>query len=113
MSPAHTQHGDKVLEELGVSLERGLRETEAKERLGRYGYNELVERGAKKAWRIFAEQFTSLLVILLLVAAFVSAVVLREWIDGGVILLILGLFLNLMYMISRKSKEKGKGGGTK
>jgi Ca2+-transporting ATPase len=55
--------------------------------LDEHGPNELVERGLKSSWRILLEQFTGLLVIILIVAAVVS-VVLGDWKDATAILAI-------------------------
>jgi P-type Ca2+ transporter type 2C len=63
---------DEALERAQSSIE-GLPETEAARRLDEHGPNELTEAGVKSPWRILAEQFTSLLIIILVIAAVVSA----------------------------------------
>jgi Ca2+-transporting ATPase len=60
---------------LEVAPDQGLSAAEAAARLGRYGPNELVERGGRAPWRIFLEQLTGTLVLILIVAAVVSALV--------------------------------------
>jgi Ca2+-transporting ATPase len=60
---------------LEVAPEHGLSAAEAAGRLARYGPNELVERGRRSPWRIFFEQLTGTLVLILIVAAVVSAIV--------------------------------------
>jgi Ca2+-transporting ATPase len=57
---------------LNTDAARGLSSDEVARRREEYGPNELIERGAKSPWRIFAEQFTEVLVIVLIVAAVVS-----------------------------------------
>ncbi len=52
---------------------RGLSSDEAARRLVEHGPNELTGAEAKSPWRILAEQFTSLLIIILIIAAVVSA----------------------------------------
>ena len=52
----------------------GLTSHEAARRLERYGPNELREGGKKSTFRIFLEQFADFLVIILILAAVVSAV---------------------------------------
>lgn len=52
----------------------GLTSHEAAQRLERYGPNELREGGKKSTFRIFLEQFADFLVIILILAAVVSAV---------------------------------------
>jgi Ca2+-transporting ATPase len=58
---------------LRSNRERGLSETEARKRLESFGRNELTAEDAVPAWRRFVEQFTDVLVVLLLVAAAISA----------------------------------------
>lgn len=53
----------------------GLTSREAAQRLKKYGPNELQEGGKKSALRIFLEQFADFLVIILILAAVISAVV--------------------------------------
>ena len=84
----HTLDPASALARLGVSPKQGLSTQAASERLKEEGLNELVERGAKSPLRIFAEQFTSLMVLLLIAAAAVSGILLREWADALVILVI-------------------------
>jgi Ca2+-transporting ATPase len=77
-----------ALARLNVSPERGLNTQAASQRLKEQGPNELIERGAKTSLRIFAEQFTSLMLLLLIAAAAISGILLREWKDALVILVI-------------------------
>ena len=62
----------KVLEDLHVSAERGLGAAEARRRRRRYGSNRLQEPKRKSMWLILANQFKSLIVGLLAMAAVVS-----------------------------------------
>jgi len=84
----HTLDPASVLTHLGGSTDRGLSAQAAGQRLKEDGPNELIERGAKSPLRVFAEQFTSLMILLLIAAAAVSGIVLREWKDALVILVI-------------------------
>ncbi|MFX1486671.1 MAG: cation-translocating P-type ATPase, partial [Promethearchaeota archaeon] len=79
----HAKTKEEVMEALGTRPE-GLSRIEAKDRLVKYGFNEL--RGEKRTspYRIFLEQFRSYLVIILLVAMAISAF-LGEIIDTVVI----------------------------
>jgi len=63
----------EVLSEVGSGAQ-GLNREEAARRLEEQGPNELAETGAKSPWRILLEQFTSLLIVILIIAAIVSAV---------------------------------------
>jgi len=77
----------EALAELKTDQKTGLSSAEASRRLAEYGPNELVERGLKSPWRIFWEQLTSTLVVVLIVAAVVSAL-LGDYKDAVAILAI-------------------------
>lgn len=72
MAP-HRQTVDDVLAAQGTDARSGLSRAQAQERLKRYGRNELAAEKRVAAWRKLLDQFTDVLVILLLVAALVSA----------------------------------------
>ncbi len=80
----------ETLQSLGTNAETGLTSTEVQERLDRYGRNELIERGKKSAWWILLEQFKEVMVIVLIIAAIVSAL-LGEYTEVVVILAIVVL----------------------
>lgn len=63
----------EALEVLGTDLETGLTQSEAAKRLSETGPNELQERGIKSPWRILWEQVTSIMVVILILAAIISA----------------------------------------
>lgn len=63
---------DEVLNEIGVTAD-GLTSEEVNERRTCYGFNELQEGKRKNAVQLFFEQFKDFLVIILMVAAIVSA----------------------------------------
>jgi P-type Ca2+ transporter type 2C len=62
-----------VADRLDTDVASGLTESEARARLGKYGPNELAAEKPVPAWRRFLAQFQDVLVILLLIAAGVSA----------------------------------------
>ncbi len=64
---------DEILAKLGTDARTGLSRSKAQERLGQYGKNELAAEAPVSAWRKFLGQFTDVLVLLLLVAALISA----------------------------------------
>lgn len=66
---------DEVARQWDVDLERGLSEREVDERRQRFGANSLRQGRRKSNWRILLSQFGSLVVLLLLAAAAISAVV--------------------------------------
>jgi len=69
----HRLSVDEVLRSIGTSSRSGLSRLDAEQRLVRCGRNELQQQAPKPAWRKFLEQFTSVLVVLLMVAAAISA----------------------------------------
>jgi Ca2+-transporting ATPase len=66
---------NEVVKSLGADIRRGLTDDEARARLAHNGPNELAAEPPVPAWRKFLAQFQDVLVILLLVAAAVSAAV--------------------------------------
>jgi Ca2+-transporting ATPase len=69
----HRERFEDVVAALGTHPEHGLSGDEARLRLERYGPNELAAEPPLPAWRRFLAQFQDVLVILLVVAAAVSA----------------------------------------
>ena len=81
---------NEALQKLESSLERGLSRDTAAQRLQEYGRNELIDRGIKSPWKILWEQLTGIMVVILIIAAAVS-LVLGEYTDAIVILVIVVL----------------------
>ena len=69
----YRQTVDDVLAAFGTDRRSGLSRSQAQERLVRYGRNELTAEAPVPEWRKFLAQFTDVLVILLIVAASISA----------------------------------------
>ncbi len=76
------------------STSKGLSQQEVKLRQAKYGPNTLVEGGIKSPWKILWEQLRSIMVVILLVAAGLSAV-LGDYQDAVVILAIVVFFVSL------------------
>ncbi len=87
----HTLSQQHVIEALATHAERGLATSEAATRLARHGPNELIEGGAKSPWRILWEQFTAVMVLILIAAAGLS-LFLGKYLEAGAILNIVVLF---------------------
>ncbi|MFO1330630.1 MAG: cation-transporting P-type ATPase, partial [Rubrivivax sp.] len=85
--PWWSRDAPQLLRELD-SRPQGLSDDEARERLARFGPNRLVEDAEAGAWRVFARQFASPLVLILVVASVLS-MLLRDWVDAGTVLVIL------------------------
>ena len=73
MQPWHQLEPTAVVRQHSTDATHGLSTTEAARRLIQYGPNELAERGGKSPWRIAWEQLTATMVVILIVAAVVSA----------------------------------------
>ena len=87
----HHMDATAVIQQLQTSRESGLSQSEVERRLAQYGLNELVERGVKSPWKILVEQFTSAMVLILIVAAVISMLV-GDLKDAIAILAIVVLF---------------------
>ncbi|NQT92135.1 MAG: cation-translocating P-type ATPase [Lentisphaerae bacterium] len=68
----HLLNSEDTLRALGVNAEAGLDRAEVSSRIAKYGPNELTRGKQKSPWRILYEQFASILVVILLVAAVLS-----------------------------------------
>lgn len=68
-----TQTGEETLQELSVTS-KGLTSAEAESRLEKYGKNQLDEGKKKSLLQKFLDQFKDLMIIILIVAAFLSVV---------------------------------------
>lgn len=73
MAEWYKSNVDEVVNTLSTSPETGLSDEEAKKRLQQYGLNELIEKGTKSPWLILWDQIKEIMVVILLVAAAVSA----------------------------------------
>ena len=74
-----------ILREYDTTMD-GLTQTEAKNRLEKYGYNKLQEQKRKGVLQVFAEQFADLLVVILIIAAVISAI--TGGVEGTVVILV-------------------------
>ena len=83
----HAQSIKEVLEKVGSS-EEGLSEKEAEKRLDKYGKNELRESKKKGKFSIFLSQVNSLLIYILILAVIIS-ILIRHYLDAGIIFLII------------------------
>jgi P-type Ca2+ transporter type 2C len=69
----HTSDAAEALRALRTVAVSGLSDEEAARRLEQRGPNELEDRGGRSPWAILWEQFTSAMIVILVVAALVSA----------------------------------------
>ncbi len=83
----HALKASEVVRTLQTSPQRGLTSAAAAQRLEDFGPNELAEPPRPSLWRMILEQFNNFIVIVLIVAAVVSAIV-GDYIEAGAILAI-------------------------
>ncbi|MGB9958922.1 MAG: cation-translocating P-type ATPase [Candidatus Bathyarchaeales archaeon] len=81
--PWHAMETEEVLKELNVNRE-GLSSQEARERLAKYGYNELKKVKRRTALHMFLDEFKDIFILLLIAATIFSAVIgYWEMLHGG------------------------------
>jgi P-type Ca2+ transporter type 2C len=68
----YTSSKEDIVHQLGSHITKGLGDDEAKIRLAQYGPNELEKEPPRPMWKLFVDQFTDLLVIMLIVSSIVS-----------------------------------------
>lgn len=75
ISDAHCHSVAEIGARFVTNLGRGLDITEAAARLARHGPNAIRESARRPAWRMFVDQFTDLMIVVLIGAAIVSGIV--------------------------------------
>jgi Ca2+-transporting ATPase len=100
----HAMGAEDVLEELDTLAERGLTAEEAESRLQEFGPNQLAEAPPTTFWQMLWEQFNNFVVILLIVAALVSAL-LGDFIEAGAIMAIVILNATLGVVQERSAEQ--------
>jgi len=93
----------EVLQRLETS-ENGLSDSEAKQRIVQYGPNKLAEEEKISKLKILMHQFTSPLIYILLIAGAVT-ILLKEYIDSGVIFAVVILNAIIGYIQEFKAEE--------
>jgi Ca2+-transporting ATPase len=99
----HSLTSEEAATRLDVNIREGLSEAEAENRLASSGPNAIPSAGARAPWRIFTEQFSGMLVQLL-VAAAVFALTIGEALEAGVILAI--VLLNAVLGFLQESRAE-------
>lgn len=100
----HARDSKEILEQLATSLERGLSSEEAQDRLQIYGPNQLTEAPPVTFWQMLFAQFNNFVVILLIIAALISAL-LGEYFEAGAILAIVVLNAILGVVQERRAEQ--------
>ncbi len=76
-SPQQAWHSldiNDTLTQLGTNPEQGLTSSEVEKRKQIYGLNELKETAGRNAWQILLDQFTNIMLVMLIVVAIISGV---------------------------------------
>jgi Ca2+-transporting ATPase len=84
----HSMDVDAVLNALDSEPDQGLSAREAGERLARHGPNELTHEEKASPWALFLGQFKNILIVILVIATVLSALV-GEYVDAGIIMVII------------------------
>jgi Ca2+-transporting ATPase len=100
----HTLTPEQTLKQLATPAEQGLTSQEAARRLEIYGPNQLVEAPGVTFWRMLVDQFNNFVVIMLIVAAVISAV-LGDWEEAAAILAIVILNAVLGVIQERRAEQ--------
>ncbi len=98
----HSMSIKDVLKELETT-EEGLTDKEAEKRLKEYGYNELRSKSRRSVFEIIWEEITDPM-ILILIGAVILSFILKEWIEGFVILFI--VFVNTIISVIQERKAE-------
>ncbi len=101
-------HPDAVLRTLGTSVEQGLSAAKARRRLRRYGPNRLLQTKRRSGWRILWDQFESLIVGLLVVAAAVTFAF-DEVVEGFAIVCVIFLNAGIGFLTERRAVRSMEG----
>jgi len=101
----HAVEPEEVLSRLATYEEKGLSSEEAQQRLEKYGPNQLEEAPPTSFWQMLGEQFNNFVVILLIVAAVISAV-LGDYIEAAAIFAIVILNATLGVVQERRAAQE-------
>ncbi len=100
----HALAPDQILKQLATPPESGLTSVEASARLQSYGPNQLAEAPGVTFWQMLFDQFNSFVVIMLIVAAVISAI-LGDWEEAAAILAIVVLNATLGVIQERRAEQ--------
>ena len=100
----HSMSADEVERALEVDASRGLSVEQASTRLTRYGPNMLTEEKRRPVWMRFLLQFNDFMVYVLLAAVIISVALLKEYLDGAVIMVI--VILNALLGFVQESRAE-------
>ena len=100
----HARETEEVIKQLATPRDKGLSPEEAERRLEVYGPNQLTEAPPTTFWHMLIEQFNNFVVILLIVAALISAG-LGDYIEASAIMAIVILNAALGVVQERRAEQ--------
>jgi P-type Ca2+ transporter type 2C len=101
----HALHTEEVLDQLHSPPDNGLTSKEAQQRLLQFGPNELTEAPPTTFWQMLREQFVNFVVLLLIVAAVISAL-LGDYVEAAAIMAIVILNAALGVIQERRAEQE-------
>ncbi|NJN87205.1 MAG: HAD-IC family P-type ATPase, partial [Leptolyngbyaceae cyanobacterium SL_7_1] len=100
----HTLDTQTALKQLGSDQKHGLTQSQVQERIAKFGLNELEEKAGRSPWKILLDQFTNIMLIMLIAVAIVS-LLLGEVKDTIAILSIVGVNGLLGYLQESQAEK--------
>ena len=100
----HALEAEDTLSQFATPAESGLSSAEATKRLNIYGPNQLAEAPPTTIWQMLWDQFNNFVVILLIVAAIISAL-LGDYVESGAIIAIVILNAVLGIVQERRAEQ--------
>ncbi|MFZ5809762.1 MAG: cation-translocating P-type ATPase [Chloroflexota bacterium] len=100
----HAIEAEEIARQLETRADKGLSSLEAEQRLSLVGANLLTEAPPTSFWKMLLDQFNNFVVIMLIVAALISAV-LGDWVESAAILAIVILNATLGVIQERRAEQ--------
>jgi Ca2+-transporting ATPase len=100
----HALPAEQILQQLATPPDRGLTMGEVRRRLEIYGPNQLTEAQGVTFWKMLLDQFNNFVVIMLIIAAIISAV-LGDWEEAAAILAIVTLNATLGVIQEQRAEQ--------
>jgi Ca2+-transporting ATPase len=109
VSPPHATPAEQIARELSADLDRGLASEEARRRLAQAGPNRIEDDDGPTRWDLLVRQFKDVLVLILIAAAAISGILLVDWIEATVIVLIVIINAAIGYIQEAKAADAAEG----